>query len=87
MIKRGQYVKLIFRNGIHLEGTIESWSDTQSIIQPHNSKNTFVIMKTAEDVMLVKILERPETVEELKEEMTGMETAFEEVYEMPSKDD
>ena len=49
-----QYVKLIFRNGLQVEGHVVSWSDYKSVI---NYKNEIItIMKTSEDILIIKTI-------------------------------
>ena len=61
MIKPGQHVKLILRNGLVEEGLVLTWSEKQSTIRSLQSANILVILKTLEDVIAVKVfLDKPE---------------------------
>ena len=65
MINKGQFVKVIFRNGTQLEGVVESWSDTKAILISTDKTTSLIIMNVAEDVMLVKVSAAPQTVQEM----------------------
>lgn len=86
MPTKGQYVQVIFRNETQLRGTIETWSDIKSVLILDDD-NSCLIMNTAQDVMIVKILPKPKTQENLQQEMTQINTQFEQVKAEPSAND
>lgn len=87
MIQAGQQVVVFFRTGIELIGTVDMWSDDKSILTVDN--NAYIIMKTAEDVMMVRIMQQNsiKPVEVAQEEMRELEEEFQEIYEEPSDND
>lgn len=62
-----QYVVLHFRQGIKLEGTVISWSDTTSVIKSNVGAKKLVIQKTKDDILFYEIIEAKTEYEKLKE--------------------
>jgi len=87
--QKGHYVKIMFRNGTQAEGYVESWSDQQSVLKSSDNSNLFLIQKTVEDVMAIKIIleKAPESQIVLEEKLEEYQQEFEQVYEQPSADD
>lgn len=86
--QKGQYVKVIFRNGAQAEGYVVSWSDQKSVLTSSDGQSFFIIQKTTEDVMAVKIiLEEIKALPQLEVELDEIEEKFEEVYTQPSDSD
>lgn len=86
MIEVGQYVKIVFRNSTQAEGTVESWSDKESVLVSADQFSKFVIFNTQEDVMAVKIcFETP--IVEVKKKFEETVEEFKRVYAEPSDDE
>ena len=83
----GQHVKLTFRNAIQIEGVVESWSDTLSVLHTLTDKKVRVIHKTKDDVMFYDILTNYISPIEAPKKLTELEEQFEEVYQQPSNND
>ncbi len=83
----GQYIKIFLRNGMQAEGIVSIWSDTKSVLALSDGKSDCLIMKTAEDVVMVQMLhDLSETKVGLREHMTELEEQFQDTYELPSAD-
>lgn len=54
--QKGQHVQCLHRLGGTVEGTVEEWSDDQSILKSIDGKSLLIIPKTAEDIRLIKII-------------------------------
>lgn len=85
--KKGQFVKLIFRNATQIEGIVEEWSDTESVLRAVDGANFLVITQTSQDVMAYKIVMEHTPPEELPKKFNELVSQFKEVYEQPSNDD
>lgn len=72
----GDYVKVLFNNGTAAEGFVRSWSDAKSVLETESQDSFFVIQKTLEDVLAVKIFPGHLRQEEAEQE-------FEEVRVQP----
>lgn len=83
----GQYVKIVFRNATQAEGVVESWSDEATILRSPDNKSVFIIQRTAEDVMAVKIILDYSGFTSLEEKLNQTKEKFQQVYEQPSADD
>jgi len=59
---KDQYIKLFLRNGTHVEGYVEQWSDRQAILRSDDGLSYLVVQNVTEDVMLIKIFNEPESV-------------------------
>jgi len=55
MIKNGQHIKILFRNGLVEEGVVIEWTGKQAVIKSLNSEDLLVIQNTEMDVQAVKI--------------------------------
>ncbi len=84
--QKGQYVKLMFRNGAQAEGFVESWSDAQSVLKSDNG-SLFLVQRTAEDVMAVKIVMDFVPRVTLEQKLEEYQQQFDEELEKPSSDD
>jgi hypothetical protein len=83
----GQYVKIVFRNATQAEGVVESWSDEATILRSPDKKSIFIIQRTAEDVMAVKIILDYTGFTSLEKKIEETKEKFQQVYEQPSADD
>ena len=83
----GQYVKIVFRNATQAEGVVESWSDEATILRSPDKKSVFIIQRTAEDVMAVKIILDYSGFTSLEKKLEETKEKFQQVYEQPSADD
>lgn len=84
----GQYVKVIFRNGMQAEGTVAAWSDDKSVVNLPDNKSVCLIMNTKEDVLMVQMVnDISETKIGLREHMEELENQFHETYKEPSVND
>lgn len=88
--EKGQYIKCIFRNNAIIEGIVESWSDQRSVLKTSDEENLLIIQRTADDVMIVKIVLESQKVKPIKNKIiakSNLEKEFSEVYEQPSDND
>ena len=87
--QKGHYVKIIFRNGSQAEGYVESWSDKQSILKSVEGESYFLIQKTVEDVMAIKIIleNAPVPQNVLEDKLEEYQQEIEQVYKQPSSND
>lgn len=86
MIEVGQYVKIVFRNSTQAEGTVEFWSDKESILVSTDKLSKFIIFNTQDDVMAVKICYEAPVVE-VKKRFEETVEEFKRVYAEPSTDE
>lgn len=87
---KGNYIKVIFRNAAQAEGYVESWTDKISVIKSEDGLNYFVIQKTEEDVMAIKIMldsRENKSLPKIEEHLDIIHRKFQEEYEYPSDDD
>lgn len=77
--QKGQRVKCAMRNNIVIDGIVESWSDSQSILRSLDGTSISIIQHTAQDIVVIKILLKEPT--KIKSEL---EKQFEEVQKSPS---
>jgi hypothetical protein len=82
LIQKGQHVRCILKNNLLLEGIVDSWSETISVIKSKDGLQSNVILNTLQDVMVVKIIHKQPT--QLK---TELEQQFAETVSAPSNDD
>ncbi len=80
----GQYVKIVFRNATQAEGVVESWSDETTILRSPDKKSVFIIQKTAEDVMAVKIMLDYSGFTSLEKKLEETKEKFKQVYDEPT---
>ena len=86
--QKGQYVKIVFRNSTQLEGFVETWSSAKSILKTRDEQSFCVIMKTDEDVMVVKIMTAPpKTIGDLQKHYEETNEEFQEVLDSSSDDE
>jgi hypothetical protein len=85
--KANQFVKLIFRNGMQMEGVVISWSSAESVLKAVDGVNFLVISQTEQDVMAYKIVSNYIRPEEMPKKFDELISQFEEVYQQPSNDD
>lgn len=79
--QKGQHVKCVLRNNLIIEGIVESWSDDQSILKSLDDASLSIILHTAQDILLIKIILKNSS--EIKNEL---QVKFEEAYSQPSDD-
>ena len=87
---KGNYIKVIFRNGAQAEGHVESWTNGISVIKSEDGLNYFVIQKTSEDVMAIKIMledRRSISVPKIEQHLNTIQEQFQKELEMPSNND
>lgn len=85
--QKSQFVKIVFRNGSLLEGTVLEWSDAESILLSSDEKSTLVILQTKQDILFFKIVADYLSPKELPKKTLELEQAFQEEYEKPSADE
>jgi hypothetical protein len=68
--KEGDFVKVLFANGLVEEGFVIQWTDNKSALKNKNGKSTLIIQRTLEDIRAVQIIHdsSPDIVEEVKPE-------------------
>jgi sRNA-binding regulator protein Hfq len=86
----GQRVKVLFRNGTLVEGTVEDWLDNYVQLKSITDESVIIISHPAEDIMLVKIF--PLQTEEKEEEPVSeppseneAEAEFRAFYDQPRR--
>lgn len=82
LIQKGQYVRCVLKNNLLLEGIVESWSETISVIKSKDGLQSSIILNTLQDVMVVKIIHKHPI--ELK---TELEQQFIDTTSAPSDDE
>jgi hypothetical protein len=83
----GQFVKLIFRNGTLMEGIVQQWSKTRSVLKSESSDDILVILQTEQDLLAYKIVASYISPKELPHRLNQLEQQFEETRQQPSTDD
>lgn len=63
----GQTIFIYFRNGMQLEGTVVSWSDTKSVLKSLTGASIIVIQKTSEDILFYRVSDAKNEYEKIKE--------------------
>lgn len=53
---KGCHVKCLLRNNILIEGIVEYWSDTKSVLKSLDGESLSIIQRTSDDILLVKII-------------------------------
>jgi sRNA-binding regulator protein Hfq len=82
--EKDQSVKILFKNGMYLDGIVESWTDTKAVLRSLDGNSLIIIQNTSEDIMAVKVyLKTSEKNIELK---TNLEKEFQEVLDKPAED-
>ncbi len=54
--QKGQHVQCLHRLGGTVEGTVEEWSEDQSILKSMDGRSLLIIPQTSEDIRLIKII-------------------------------
>ena len=52
----GDFVKVLFHNGLVEEGIVVNWTDEKSAIRSHNNRATMIIQRTLDSVFAVQII-------------------------------
>lgn len=94
MLKKGQYVKLVFRNSTQLEGLVETWENNMAVLASKDQKSKMIVLNVSSDVMAIKVAldegsqpEQPQTQSQLqKSKAEDLQDKFEEVKSAPSQD-
>ena len=60
--KEGDYIKIFLNGGVQAEGYVVCWSDNTSILSSNNSSDFLVINKTSDNVMMIKISNKNNTI-------------------------
>lgn len=81
--KKGQYVKVVFRNGTQMEGIVDTWSEQKSVLLAQDKQSVMVIMKTLEDVLAFKIILNHLSLEEAQKKLSESQDKFREVIKTP----
>lgn len=55
MLKKGQYVKVVFRNSTQAEGFVDSWENNSATLISEDARSKMIIMNISSDVMAIKI--------------------------------
>lgn len=69
ILKPGQYIKILFRTGISVEGTVKQWDDDDCVILSADKKSFLFIPHAQDDIMVIQVvIDRPTTdiVENIK---------------------
>jgi len=75
-----QYVKLVMKNLIKIEGFVKSWTDKKSALLTEDN-DIIIIQNTLEDVSIIKIVQsKTQTISSKKEEI---DKKFEEILDNP----
>jgi hypothetical protein len=75
-----QYVKLVMKNLIKIEGFVKSWTDKKSTLLTEDN-DIIIIQNTLEDVSIIKIVQsKTQTITAKKEEI---DKKFEEILDKP----
>lgn len=76
-IDKDTHVKLLFKNGVWVEGIVQSWSDNESILKTSDNSE-IIILSPKENLMLIKKMQKknPKLIKE----------QFEKLAESPSDD-
>lgn len=66
----GQHVRVLFRNGLSMDGIVEEWCGNYAQLKSTTDESTIIITNPTEDIMVIKILaeEVPEETSEESEE-------------------
>jgi sRNA-binding regulator protein Hfq len=94
MLKKGQYVKLVFRNSTQLEGLVETWENNTAVLVSKDQKSKMIVLNISSDVMAIKVSldddiqpEKPQPQEHAsKSKVEDLQDKFEEVKSAPSQD-
>jgi hypothetical protein len=54
-LETNQHVKILFKNGVEIEGFIYSWISGDYVLKTSDN-NLFIIINPAEDIMIIKII-------------------------------
>lgn len=79
-----QYVKIIMKNLIQIEGVVKSWSDKKSVLLT-NDGDAVIIMNTVDDVSVVKITNDNHNVEDKINYKNQIDMQFEKVASNPAR--
>jgi len=82
LIQKGQHVKCVLKNNLLLDGIVESWSDTISVIKSMDGLHSNIILNTLRDVIVVKIIHKHPA-----QFKTELEQQFTETVLAPSDDE
>ncbi len=82
LIQKGQHVRCVLRNNLLLDGIVESWSDTISVIKSMDGLHSNIILNTIQDVMVVKIIHKQSI-----QAKTELDQQFDQAHSSPSSDD
>jgi len=73
---KGQFVKIMFRNGQHVEGIVDIW-DQDYVLRSEDSKSFLIIQNPEQDIMLIKVMSCNEpAVEDSHEEQEKIPKPF-----------
>lgn len=64
--RKQQHVQCLLRAGGSIEGFVEEWSEGESILKSLDGKSIIIILKTADDIMLVRVFLPEKTLPEIK---------------------
>jgi sRNA-binding regulator protein Hfq len=81
--QKGQYVKIVFRNGTQMEGIVENWTDQKTVLLSEDGQSTMVIMKTAEDVLAFKVVFNHMSLIEAKKRLAESQDKFRQILKQP----
>jgi hypothetical protein len=101
-IQEDQFIKVILKNNILLEGFVEEFSEKEICLRSSDGKSLFLILDTSQ-VILIKIIlepekdiashriegveEKPRTTKQPAEQKIEIEKEFHKTYEQPSGDE
>jgi len=64
MLKKGQHVKLVFRNSTQLEGVVDTWENNTAVLVSKDQKSKMIVLNVSSDVMAIKVSLDAETQSE-----------------------
>lgn len=53
---QGKRVRVIFKNGMSVDGIVQEWSDSLSILKNEETENLLLIYETSSNVMMVHVI-------------------------------
>lgn len=84
MIKKNQYVKIFFKNGLQIEGFVEEWTIAQCVLLSTDKQSKFIILDSKNDILGIKFSVEEKLPPEV--ELPKLQKEFKEVVESPTSD-
>jgi len=87
LIEVGMKITVVMKNAIQISGTVVQWHNNATSILDLANGDRWIIPRTADDVMLIKIIaEQKKELANLEIEKTELEEEFKETYNQPISD-